>query len=408
MKPAATKSLKILIIEDDLCTQITLQNQLSKASLPISVTKTAVSLDLAFEILDENNFDLILLDLNLPDSNGLDTLVTVTKRYPDIAIIVIAGESSDTLGLKAISIGAQEYLRKGTYTGEMLAKSIHYAIERKQTQIVLDRKQRNLEAIFDAAPVGMLLIDENIIVRRANDAIRQMTRKDYPQIINRKVCETLSCVNNRCPDKNPESNKLYGECLIQKTIVNVLDSWQPIHKVEVQPTIEVGDKEITPWLRINTEPVIIDGCRHALMSINNITESKKAEEKLLETTKIKSQFISIVSHELRTPLAAMKESITLVLDGIVGRLNKKQTKYLSIAKRNIDRLGALINDVLDFQKLESCEMRLQIQNNDINEVVTEVQETMTFAAKKKGINLLFDPAGDLPKAKFDPARSFRL
>jgi signal transduction histidine kinase/DNA-binding NarL/FixJ family response regulator len=405
---ATTKSLKILIIEDDSVARILLQEQLSRSLLPISVIKTASSLNSAFEILDESTFDLVLLDLNLPDSTGLDTLVTVTKKFPNVAIIVITGEDSDKLGLKTVAIGAQEYLKKTAYTTEILAKSIRYAIERKRTQEILDRKQRNLEAIFDASPIGMLLVDENTIVRRVNDVIRQMVRKAYSQIIGRKFCYALCCVNNTDADKNLESNTPCGKCLLQKTIVDVLDSWQPIHGVEVQPTLEVGDKEITPWLRISTEPVMIDGCRQVLIAIDDITAHKKAEEKLLETTEMKSQFISTVSHELRTPLAAMKESIAIVLDEITGRLNEKQKKFLSIAKRNVDRLSALVNDVLDYQRLEADRVKLHIQNNDISEVVTEVHETMVLVAKKKGVNLLFDLTGDLPKAKFDRSQIIQI
>lgn len=405
---ATTKSLKILIIEDDSVARILLQEQLSRSLLPISVIKTASSLNSAFEILDESTFDLVLLDLNLPDSTGLDTLVTVTKKFPNVAIIVITGEDSDKLGLKTVAIGAQEYLKKTAYTTEILAKSIRYAIERKRTQEILDRKQRNLEAIFDASPIGMLLVDENTIVRRVNDVIRQMVRKAYSQIIGRKFCYALCCVNNTDADKNLESNTPCGKCLLQKTIVDVLDSWQPIHGVEVQPTLEVGDKRVTPWFRISTEPVIIDGCRQVLIAIDDITQRKKAEEKLLETTEMKSQFISTVSHELRTPLAAMKESIAIVLDEITGRLNEKQKKFLSIAKRNVDRLSALVNDVLDYQRLEADRVKLHIQNNDISEVVTEVHETMVLVAKKKGVNLLFDLTGDLPKAKFDRSQIIQI
>ena len=138
--------------------------------------------------------------------------------------------------------------------------------------------------------------------------------------------------------------------------------------------------------------------------IRDITERRRTEEKLKETMEIKSQFISTVSHELRTPLAAMKESVGIVLDGIAGEINEKQTKFLDIAKRNVNRLSALINDVLDFQKLEAGRMKLNIQKHDINEVVSEIHETMVLYAKKSQIEILFEPAEDPPEAKFDRAK----
>jgi len=123
---------------------------------------------------------------------------------------------------------------------------------------------------------------------------------------------------------------------------------------------------------------------------------------------IKSQFISTVSHELRTPLAAMKESVAIVLDEVAGKLNEKQQKFLNIAKRNADRLGALINDVLDFQRLEAGRMKLDIQSNDIKEVVGEVNETMALVARKNQIELSLQLADDLPKASFDRAKIIQV
>jgi PAS domain S-box-containing protein len=138
--------------------------------------------------------------------------------------------------------------------------------------------------------------------------------------------------------------------------------------------------------------------------IRDVTERRKAEEKLKETMGIKSQFISTVSHELRTPLAAMKEGIAIVLDEVTGRINGKQKKFLNIAKRNVDRLENMINNILDFQKLEAEKIGLQIQNNDVKQVALEVHETMTLYAEKNGIELLFELADNLPEAEFDRDR----
>jgi signal transduction histidine kinase len=138
--------------------------------------------------------------------------------------------------------------------------------------------------------------------------------------------------------------------------------------------------------------------------IRDITERKKAEEELKETMELKSQFISTVSHELRTPLAAMKEGLGIVLDGVVGRVNKKQKKFLGIAKRNADRLSDLINDVLDFQRLGAGKTKLDIYSHDIKEVLSEVQDTMTLYANNQAAKLSFTSADDLSNAEFDRAK----
>ena len=273
--------------------------------------------------------------------------------------------------------------------------------ERKQIHEILDRKQKNLEAIFDAAPVGMMLIDENMIVKRVNNVIKQMVGREYPQIINQRSGGALSCINSTYDEKGCGYSPACAACLLRKTVESALDSEQSVHEVEVQPTLKVGNKEITPWLSISAEPTMIDGCKHVVIAINDITERKQAEEKLKEAMEIKSQFISTVSHELRTPLASMKEGIAIVLDGIAGEINNEQKNFLNIAKRNLDRLASLINDVLDFQRLEAGKMRLNIQENDINDVVGEVQKTMLPSAKKNGMDIVLELDDKLPKARFD-------
>jgi signal transduction histidine kinase len=97
----------------------------------------------------------------------------------------------------------------------------------------------------------------------------------------------------------------------------------------------------------------------------------------------------------------MKEAISIVSDEVAGKINKDQRNFLNIAERNINRLVRLINDVLDFQKLEAGKMKAHIQENNINEVVEEVQKTMLPSAKKKGIDILLELDDSLPKARFD-------
>jgi PAS domain S-box-containing protein len=273
--------------------------------------------------------------------------------------------------------------------------------ERKQLNKILDRKQKNLEAIFDAVPTGMLLIDGDMTVKRVNNAIRQMVGKDYPQIINRPIGTALACINSTCSEKGCGHSPACKACSLQKFIKDVLNSEQAVREVEIRPAFKVVGEEITPWLCMTVEPVTIDGCKYAVIALDDITERKEAEEKLKETMEMKSQFISTVSHELRTPLACMKSALDNILDGVVGKINGKQRNTLNTVKRNMDRLGNLVNDVLDFQRLETARTKFDMQENDINEVVKDARKTMLPSAKDKDIDILLELDGNLPKVTFD-------
>ena len=135
--------------------------------------------------------------------------------------------------------------------------------------------------------------------------------------------------------------------------------------------------------------------------IGDITERKETEKRLKEAMEVKSQFISVVSHELRTPLAIMKEDLAIVLDGATGRLKKKQRHFLEAARRNLNRLVRLINDVLDFQKLDSGRMKFDMQENCINKTVRDIHKSMVSAVENKGLKLAIQLEDDLPQVKFD-------
>ncbi|MFP4472624.1 MAG: PAS domain S-box protein [Candidatus Omnitrophota bacterium] len=140
----------------------------------------------------------------------------------------------------------------------------------------------------------------------------------------------------------------------------------------------------------------------------DITERKLAEERMFEAINMKAEFISIVSHELRTPLTAIKESINIVIEDEDSGINDSQKHFLSIAKRNVDRLGVLINDVLDYQKLDAGQLKFQWQEGDIRTAIDEVVQTMGVVAKNKGLSLKKKVPENIPSVYFDQYRIIQV
>lgn len=119
----------------------------------------------------------------------------------------------------------------------------------------------------------------------------------------------------------------------------------------------------------------------------DITEKKRYEQRLKELDKLKSDFISNVSHELRTPLTAMKASVDNMLDGLTGRLNEKQNRYLTRIKSNADRLARLINDLLDLSRIEAGKIDLKSVTLPLLTLAREVAESLRPVAAEKLISL---------------------
>ena len=519
------KPFSVLIVEDDHLSQTILVHMLEKSNLPVSAIEHATDLAGAIELLDRKSFDVVLLDLNLPDSPGIDTLDTIHKRHPESAIVVITGEYDDNVGLNAITKGAQEYLIKDSLSQGILSKSIRYAIERKKIDLelkatsaqfrsifensavaimvadeqeritswnraasellkmnhdqlhrkpvnelyaegewqrlrnrgirekgkeqnyetmmirhdgelidvdvsisvmrgckgaivgsigvvsditerkriheILDHKQKNLEAIFDAVPVGMLLLDDCLVVKRVNEAIKDMFGKEYLEMINGSVGAAVGCMNCESDQKGCGHSPSCSGCQLIETLRNALASERSVGEVEICLTLPSSQGGQTRWFGINAEPAILGNQKHVVAAIVDISSRKEAEKRLKETIELKAQFVAMVSHELRSPLGCIKEAVGLVLDGVAGPVNQKQEDLLEIIQRNIERLRLLTNDVLDVHKLESGQTGLDLDDHDMYEVIQEVHKTMDCTASKKNIRLVVEKEGHPAKALFD-------
>ena len=138
--------------------------------------------------------------------------------------------------------------------------------------------------------------------------------------------------------------------------------------------------------------------------VRDITERKRMVESLQRAVMVKVEFTSMVSHELRTPLTAIKEAIDVVADQTAGPVNQHQAEFLALAKRNVDRLHRLINDTLDFSKLERGEFRLELGPHDLNELTREIVMQQRVAAQKQTLRLELSLEQGLPPVRMDPDR----
>lgn len=109
------------------------------------------------------------------------------------------------------------------------------------------------------------------------------------------------------------------------------------------------------------------------------------ERKRIE--QMKSDFVALASHELRTPLTSIQGYAELILDGDVGEISREQREFLEIISQNTRRLEALINDVLDVEKIESGRMTMKMEKTDLGPIVDNCVNTFKVMAKNKGLRL---------------------
>ena len=126
--------IQVLLIEDNPADALLLREAVRGDALSTFEFTVAESITSGLEILRGDDFDVILLDLGLPDSQGLKSFESVHKAFPEKPVVVLSGSTDQRLALEAVQSGAQDYLVKGSTGWEIASRAMRYAIERKRME----------------------------------------------------------------------------------------------------------------------------------------------------------------------------------------------------------------------------------------------------------------------------------
>lgn len=146
------KLLHILHVEDDPFVARLMRECLAQSEHQPFAVQTAASLAQGLGLLAAGPFDVLLLDLSLPDSRGLDTVVRVRRHSPGLPIVVLSGHEDEHTALATLKMGAQDYLVKGQTDSRAIVRAIRYAIDRKRADDALAREQELLHSLLDSIP----------------------------------------------------------------------------------------------------------------------------------------------------------------------------------------------------------------------------------------------------------------
>jgi signal transduction histidine kinase len=156
--------IRVLVIEDSTTQVQLIRGMLSKTGSASFDVEVFHELAPALNRLAAEDLDIILLDLTLPDSEGLESCRRVAESAPALPIVVLTGVDDEEIAISALQCGAQDYLMKGQIDGNLLARSLRYAIERKRAELELKRARDELE----------LRVEERTAeIRRMEDAARK-------------------------------------------------------------------------------------------------------------------------------------------------------------------------------------------------------------------------------------------
>lgn len=139
-----TAQTNVLLIEDDFNYAYAIRELLMHAHAAAPQLQNVGSLEEAMRHLAHGNYEAVLLDLNLPDSRGLDTFLRIHDVVPDVPILVLTALADEGVALRAMENGAQDYLFKGAFEGDLLIRAINYAQVRQQIRVDLERELKEM------------------------------------------------------------------------------------------------------------------------------------------------------------------------------------------------------------------------------------------------------------------------
>jgi len=193
------------------------------------------TLSQALEQLRSETFHAALMDLGLPDSQGLDTFLKLRDQAPDMPVVVLTGHADENLGIKAVRKGAQDYLVKGMADGRLLARSLNYAMERKRGEMALRQSEEKFRTVFESASDAIFMLDQEGRFLEANQATCERFGKSREQILQLKVSDLLAPESTGRAAGQPLDASKLGHRVYQ-TIQGLQDG-QPI-------TVEVSNRHI--------------------------------------------------------------------------------------------------------------------------------------------------------------------
>jgi NtrC-family two-component system sensor histidine kinase KinB len=242
-------------------------------------------------------------------------------------------------------------------------------------------EKRKSEAIIRSIDDGIILVDAEFKVTGMNPMARRIldVPPDSPQ--NRHFLEVV------------KSEQLFNY------IRQSMESGKPPSIDEKQNVFSVERDETRHHYQFSITPV--HGKKGLLIGVVLLLRDVT---RLTELDRLKSEFMMTASHELRTPLTSIGMSIDLLLESAVKKLNEKEQQLLSAAHGDVQRLKALVSNLLDLSRIEAGKMEMEFDNVPVSLLFDQAMGVLKPQAEEKGISLSSEVPTGFPRIKADPGK----
>ncbi|MFQ6616915.1 MAG: response regulator, partial [Fidelibacterota bacterium] len=385
------QTIQLLLIENDAGDVRLLKELLSEMEFPRFNVTTADTLARGLAILKQNDMDIILSDLSLPDSTGLETFDRLQKEASHVPIVVMIGLNNEPLGLQAVKRGAQDSLLKGELNADLIGRAMRYAIERHRAEEALKESEEFPANIIDSSLDMIIAVDNRRRITEFNKAAQETFGYEREEVLGKHV------------------NILYARP----------DEGLKVHKTAVQMGRDVEvvhnrrkNGEVFPCLLSASLLFNSRGERVGVMGVSrDITEQKKAEEALRlakeraeASDRLKNVFLSTISHELRTPLNVIVGYAGLLVDELGDSVSTEVKEMAETIRDSSGTLKRLIDDILDVSLIEAQRLVLHSESLPADDLAMRCVNEILVEAERKGLEVVTDLAAPRARLLVDKVR----
>jgi CheY-like chemotaxis protein len=388
----------ILLIEDNAEDASLIKGYLEDVGFKYELYHTETLYE-GIELIHKTPIEIVLLDLNLPDSSGFKTITSYLEKSADVPVIVITSMNNEIIGNQAVKAGAQDFLIKGQFDSKIFGRSVRYSLQRSKVQLKLEETARELEQskkrFLDAQKMAHLGTWDMDIVSS------EMTWSDevyrifsfMPGGISPTLSEYLTFVplEDR-PDVEAFFENAAKDGRLHQIEHRILIESTNIRYVTIQGKVQVDD----------TGKIMLAG------NIQDTTERKMSEKLLIEknissqTAKIQEAVLADLSFQIRTPLSSIVNLLFLLENTDTGA---QETSYIGDLKTSVSDLSLSVNNLLNFSVMVADNVKVEEEEFNIHEFLTGTQNIVKIKADSAKLPLKFNIDQQLPeKITGDPKK----
>ncbi|MGE5804423.1 MAG: response regulator [Ignavibacteria bacterium] len=389
---------KVLIVEDEKGLRLGAKRLLQGEGYNVTVAENGTE---GVALGTSAEFDLAVIDLKMPDLDGIDVMKEIVKIFPNTICFIVTAYASYDTAIEAAKLGAYSYipkpfnppelleqLRKGYERRTLLLEAEKWRKEREERLLEVTFEKTRLNTIINSITDGVLVVNKNGEVVLYNPSamrylgFEKITIEEY--IIDKLHPAIANLIHKFLHAGNYE-HKSYSAQIELKNSAGQKGSGGELFIEATSSPVPHPDGTLAG----------------VVVTIRNITEMKKIEI-------LKSQFVSMVSHELKAPIAAVYGYLKLLSGGLLNISKEQEANYIIRSEIRLDGLLKMVNDLLDISRMEMKTVQRELKELNIADVIKAVIDLLQLEINKKKITVEIKREENIPAFRADNDEMNRL